>query len=298
MEKRVDLHVHTYYSDGTFSPEEVLREAKRSGLSCIAICDHDCTDGIEDAASISDKYGVEVIPGVEITSEKEGLEIHILGYFIDVETRPLVKLLRDLRDSRVKRIYKLIENLNNYKIDISPEAVFKLSKEGSIGRLHLATALYNEGLVSSVKEAFNKYIGDGKPCYLRRFNKSPEETIDVILKSGGVPVYAHPKVMGRDDFIPAFMKAGLRGIEAYHADHSKEAFQHYSNLAQKYGLLVTGGSDCHGLGKSKVLMGKVTMPYSCVEELRKEAEEIRDKSEYRNPKFETKSNDQNSNDRN
>lgn len=279
MEKRVDLHVHTYYSDGTFSPEEVVKKAQDLGLAAISICDHDCTDGFRESLEVAPRYGIEIIPGVEVTSEKEGIEIHILGYFIDVKAESMIRLLENLRESRIKRIYKMVERLKEYNINIEPEAVFDLSQRGSVGRLHLATALYNKGAVSSIKEAFNKYIGDKAPCYVRRFNVSPEETIDTILESGGVPVYAHPKVMGRDDFIPVFIKAGLRGIEAYHSDHNKSVSQHYLSLAQKYGLLVTGGSDCHGAGKHKVLMGGVTMPYSAVEELRREAKEIQNRQD-------------------
>lgn len=275
MGKRVDLHVHTYYSDGTFSPKEAIEKAKELNLAAIAICDHDCIDGVEEGIELSGAYGVEIIPGVEVTSEKDALEVHILGYLINYKDKALTNLLEDLRKSRVRRIYNMVEKLKAHDINISPQSVFDLSEKGSVGRLHLAKALYKEGLVHSIKEAFNKYIGDRAPCYVRRFNVSPEEAVETIIRSGGIPVYAHPKVMGRDDFIPDFMKAGLRGIEVYHSDHNKAVSQHYLNLAQKYGLLVTGGSDCHGLGKENVLMGSVTMPYSVVEELRKEAEEIR-----------------------
>lgn len=275
MQKKIDLHIHTYYSDGTFSPEEVVKTAREAGLSAIAICDHDCTDGLDETMEIGRRYDLEVIPGVEVTSEKEGIEIHILGYFIDYKARPLVELLKSLRESRIKRIYDMIEKLREHNLNLAPEAVFSLSERGTIGRLHLAKALYNEGLVPSVKEAFTKYIGDDGPCYIRRFNVAPHETIGTILKAGGVPVYAHPSVMGRDDFIPGFMKAGLRGIEAYHTDHRKKTSLHYVNMAQKYGLLVTGGSDCHGAGKGKVLMGGITMPYSIVDELKREAGDIR-----------------------
>jgi len=274
VERRADLHVHTYYSDGTFSPEEAVREARDTGLSTIAICDHDCTDGIEESQEAGSKYGVEVIPGAEITSEKDGLEIHILGYFIDHKSKPLVELLKELKASRIKRIYSMLKKLKLHGVDLSPEAVFSLSKRGTIGRLHLGTALYNEGFVSTKREAFSKYIGDKAPCYVRRFNISPETVIETILKAGGVPVYAHPKVMGRDDFIPSFIRAGLRGIEVYHSDHKKNTSSHYHDLAEKYGLIMTGGSDCHGKGKTKKLMGNVMMPYAVVDELKRESEDI------------------------
>jgi len=273
--RKVDLHVHTYYSDGTFSPEKVIVEAKKRGLSAVAICDHDCVEGIPEAQAAGAKYGVEVIPGAEITCEKDGLEIHMLGYFIDVTSRPIIELITTLKDRRIKRIYDMVDKLKKFNVDISAHKVFALSPKGAVSRLHLASALYNEGFVSSIKEAFTKYIGDRAPCYVSRFEVSPESAIGAILKSKGVPVYAHPKVMGRDDFIPGFMKAGLRGIEVFHSDHDRRAEEHYLNMAHKFGLLVTGGSDCHGAGKGRVLMGGVTMPYSTLEDLRKEAEGAR-----------------------
>jgi hypothetical protein len=275
MPRKADLHVHTYYSDGTFSPSEVVKKAKRIGLSAIAVCDHDCTDGMDECLSEGERHGVEIIPGVEITCESEGIEIHLLGYFIDKDARPLTDLLDKLRDNRIKRIYAMVDKLNRHDVGISPGAVFGMSSRGSIGRLHLAMALYENGFVPSVKEAFARYIGDNSPCYVSRFNVSPEEAISTVLGSGGVPVYAHPGVMGRDDLIPSFMKAGLRGLEVYHTDHSKKASAHYSELAEKYGLLATGGSDCHGAGKGRVLMGGVTVPYSVVDDLRKESQDVR-----------------------
>ncbi|MBL7068956.1 MAG: PHP domain-containing protein [Candidatus Omnitrophica bacterium] len=273
--RKIDLHVHTYYSDGTFSPEKVISEAKKRGLSAVAICDHDCVEGIEEAKKAGAKHGVEVIPGVEVTCEKDGLEIHMLGYFIDIESRPIIDLITVLRDKRIKRIYDMVDRLKNYNVNISPHKVFALSPKGAVSRMHLASAIYNEGFVSSIKEAFAKYIGDKAPCYVSRFEVSPESAIDAILKSKGVPVYAHPNVMGRDDLIPGFAKAGLRGIEVYHSEHNRWTEEHYLNVAHKFGLLVTGGSDCHGAGKGRILMGGVTMPYSTLEDLKREAEDVR-----------------------
>lgn len=273
--KRVDLHVHTYYSDGTFSPEKAVATARVAGLSAIAICDHDCVDGMQEALEASERYGVEIVPGVEVTCEHNGLEIHMLGYFIDPASGPMKKLLSDLRDKRIKRIHTMVDKLKKHNVNISSEDVFKISGKGAVSRLHLAKAMYKAGFVSSVKEAFNKYIGDGMPCYAAKFDVSPEKAIKTILGSGGVPVLAHPAVMGRDSLIVDFMKSGLRGIEAYHTDHNKATSKRYSEMAEKLGLLVTGGSDCHGAGKGRILMGGTTMPYSTLERLRKEAGEVR-----------------------
>lgn len=272
MERRADLHVHTYYSDGTFSPEDVVIGAKKGGLSGVAVCDHDCIDAIAECCEVSDD-SLEIIPGVEVTAEIDGIEIHILGYFVDTKAKPLVRLLEGLKKSRVDRVYAMVDKLKEQNVNISPEEVFALGGKGTVGRMHLAVALHRSKQVTSVKEAFVKYIADYAPCYVSRFNAGPEETIGAILNAGGVPVYAHPGTMGRDDFIPRFVKAGLRGLEVYHSDHNKRAIQYYLALAQKYGLLITGGSDCHGDHKGRI--GDVSVPYSIVENLRKESHEQR-----------------------
>ncbi len=269
--KKADLHVHTDFSDGTFSPEETILEAKKKGLDCIAICDHDCVDALPEAFSIAEREGIELIPAVELTAEKEGCETHIIGYYIDWKDPLLLKLLERMRNIRVERIHDMIAKLKENGINIEAEDVFGLSKRGSIGRLHLACAIYNKGYTSYVSEAFKLYIGDGKPCYVGKFNLPPPEAIKAILDAGGIPVLAHPGVMGKDFFIPEYVKNGLRGLEVYHTDHKPALTSHYLKLAKDMGLLVTGGSDCHGLGKGKVLMGRVKIDYSLVEELKKAA---------------------------
>ncbi|KPK38525.1 MAG: hypothetical protein AMJ78_09845 [Omnitrophica WOR_2 bacterium SM23_29] len=275
MERLADLHVHTYLSDGTFSPKEVVERAKDMGLSCIAITDHDCVDGIEPALEAGEKIGIETIPGVELTAEEKNVEVHILGFFINYKDEPFLKLLKTIRQSRVERIYLMIEKLKKYNIVIDPEEVFKTSGPGSVGRLHVAFVMEKDGYVSSVKEAFRRYIGDRAPCYVKHFEISAKNAISEIKRIGGVAVFAHPYVMGEDRFIPQFVKYGLTGIEAYHSDHPTSASKYYVELAQKYKLIITGGSDCHGLGKGEILMGKVKVPYELVEGLKRCAEKTR-----------------------
>ena len=274
MQGKIDLHLHTNFSDGTFSPEEVVAEAHKKNYSVISICDHDCIDGIEPAVQAGMKYGIKVIPGVEITAERDRREIHILGYFIDHKDKDLKEQLLKVRESREKRIYDMVEKLKEFDITISAEAVFKLSEKGSVGRPHLARVLVKEGLVASENEAFNKYIGDKAPCYVAKFNLTPEEAIDVIRNAGGIAVYAHPKVVGRDDFITGFVKAGLRGIEVYHPDHTSSVAKHYEKLALENNLLITGGSDFHGKIKENVIIGTINIPQHLVEELEHEAKKI------------------------
>lgn len=275
MKKYADLHIHTNHSDSTLSPQEVVDLAHERGLVAISITDHDCIDGIAPAIEHAKKYNLEVIPGVELTAEEGSLEVHMLGYFIDWKVEWFTEKLAEIRTTRVNRIYDMVEKLKNFKINIDPKKVFELSGPGVVGRLHLANILYNEGHTSSITEAFRKYIGNNAPCYVKKFKLTPQESIDMILELGGVPVLAHPHTLGKDDLIPDMVKKGLRGIEVYHTEHPNNATVRYEDIAFENGLLVTGGSDCHGMGKGTILLGKVKVPYSIVKELKEEAAKIK-----------------------
>lgn len=272
--KYADLHVHTFYSDSTFSPEEVVACARAKALAAIAICDHDCIDGIEPSAKIGARLGVEVIPGVELTVEKADAEIHILGYFIDWRNHLFQKRMKEIQKFRVDRINKMVEKMKGGGIEIDPELVFRMAGRGSVGRLHLARAMLKDGKVKSTKEAFEKYIGFSKPYYVSKIKISPQEAIDLIKKAGGVPVLAHPRLIGNDEYIPELARYGLRGIEVYHTDHKAGDIKRYEAMAGQYGLLMTGGSDCHGMGKGRVMLGGVRVPYDLVEKLKNESEKI------------------------
>lgn len=275
MEPRVDLHVHTHMSDGTFSPAEVVDYAHKLGLSVIAITDHDCIDGVGPARARAKLYDIEVIPGVELTVEMDNIEVHILGYFIDNKNPAFEKKLKEMRDVRVKRTLTIIEKLKQFNIHLDADKVFKLSGPGAIGRLHVARVLYEEGHVATISDAFRKYIGNKGPCYVKKFKMTYQEAIAMLMDNGGVPVLAHPHVMGSDEMIPKLVQSGLRGIEVYHTDHPVAATMKYEEIAKKYKLIITGGSDCHGLGKGEILMGRVRVPAGAVEELRSEAEKIK-----------------------
>jgi len=269
--KKADLHIHTYFSDGTFTPTEVVNTAKRRGIACIGICDHDCVMGLEQTIAAGEKQGIEVVPGIEVTAEHEGHEIHILGYFIDWRDPKLIEFITHMRKIRVNRIYEMVRLLNKRGINVSAKEVFIISGKGSVGRLHLALAIHRKGHTRYPGEAFKLYIGEGKPCYVGMFNITPEEAITTIIEAGGVPVLAHPGVAALDRFIPEYVKSGLKGIEVYHTDHSTTMKKHYLKLAESMNLIVTGGSDCHGLGKGQILLGKITVDYAVVEELRRQA---------------------------
>lgn len=274
-----DLHVHTFYSDSTFSPEEVARRAKEKALAAVAICDHDSIDGVELCETEGAKLGIEVIPGVELTVEKADAEIHILGYFLDWKSKTFQAQMKRMQEFRVDRIKKMVEKLGGAGIEIDAESVFRRAGNGSVGRLHLAREMVEQGKVKNTREAFVKYIGFAKPCYVSKIKLSPKEAIGLILKTGGVPVLAHPSLIGTDEYIPELIKDGLRGIEVYHTDHKPATVRHYEEVAAQHGLLVTGGSDCHGMGKGRVLLGSIRVPYELVEKLKAESEKIR--HEYR-----------------
>jgi len=275
MGKVADLHVHTNVSDSTFSPEKVIGLAKLEGLDAIAITDHDTCAAITPAIMMAEDMGIEVIPGVELTAEMDDDEIHILGYFIDWQDSAFIKKLEELCRVREERAKEILRRLNEQGIDLQYDDLRQIAGPGtgSIGRLHIANLLYIKGKVSSIRDAFTKYIGNDSPAYVKKFKLSPKDAVDIIKAVGGVGVIAHPKTINTEarplkDTVKILADEGLQGIEVYHSDHNKAESSEFRKLAEEYGLLMTGGSDCHGLGKKEVLLGKVKIPYELVEKLR------------------------------
>ena len=278
--KKIDLHVHTNKSDGTFSPEEVVDYAHSIGLRAIAITDHDTVAGIGPAIEQAKKYNIEIIPGIEIsaewTEEKEELEIHILGYFIDWQSEDLQKKLEDFSVARLKRTERIIEKLKQHGISLDMEDIqaFTTSTESGtpwVGRLHIAQAMVKEGHVSSINRAFDQYIGNNKSCYVPKYQLNPEGAVQMIKELKGIAVIAHPGLLDlnfADNLIHRLVKCGLDGIEAYYPEHRDNIIKHLEKVAREYNLLVTGGSDCHGLAKGNILMGTLDIPYELLEKIR------------------------------
>ncbi len=267
--KFADLHVHSSFSDGTFSPHAIVAQARKAGLACISITDHDTVDAIDPAVEAAGPSGeFEVLTGIELTAESKGQEIHILGYLFDHKDKDLLKMLKNMQDIRVKRIYEICKKLKEHKVVMEPQDIFNLAGSGSIGRLHVARALYKKGHVGSIAEAFYRYIGDKGPAYVGKFKMTPKEAIGWILKVKGVPVLAHPYTLDDSALISDFVKAGIMGIEVFYAEHSEYQKKEFIKIAEKYNLLLTGGSDCHGEAKEVVRMGKVKLPYEYVEKLK------------------------------
>ena len=270
-----DLHVHTSYSDGMLTPQEVVEKAEVLKLKAIAITDHDCIEGIDPAIKAARGTSLEVVPGVEISAAVEDKEIHILGYFIDWKKSPIVDTLTKMKANRVERMEKILSLLKKQGLEISEEKVFGTLKEGTVGRLHLARIMVEQRMVRNIHEAFDRYIGDGKPCHIKHKRLDFSKAIKLIRDSGGVPVIAHPGTMGYDKYFPIYIEKGLRGVEAFHSKHNLIMNNKYVRLAKKYGLLVTGGSDCHGMGPGKILIGKTTVSCEILNELREEAKRIK-----------------------
>ena len=268
-ERRADLHVHTTYSDSTLSPEEAVRYAKEKGLSCIAIADHDSINGLDKAISAGLSCGVEVIPAVEVSAEEDEKEIHMLGYYIDYKDKEFLGILKQIREDRKERLYKMVDALNKHGFKIDAEDVIKFTGDVSISRLHIAQYMKFKELIPNWREAFKKYIGDDKSCYVASFRHSAKQTVELIKKAKGVAVIAHPGVNNVDSLLPKLIEQGIEGIEVFHSEHSASASRRYEKYAKEHNLVVTGGSDCHGNAKGSVLMGTVTVAYSYVEELKK-----------------------------
>lgn len=257
---RLDLHLHTTHSDGSCTPTEVVGLAHQARVTALAITDHDITSGISEAIAAGEQYGIEIIPGVEISSIMEGSELHILGYFLDWQDTLLNERFKSLRDSRHRRNPQIIDRLQSLGIEITYDEVCALAGSDSVGRPHIARALMNKGVVTSAKEAFDRFLGDGKLAYVPRELPSPAEAIHWIKAARGLAVLAHPTwVKLTEQTLAALVRQlkanGLDGVEVYYSTHSARQTREYLSLAQQLGLLVTGGSDFHGLTKPDIEVG-------------------------------------------
>jgi len=268
LNRTADLHIHTIASDGTYTPRQALEEARRVGLTAIAVTDHDSVESLADVISLSPEYGIEVIAGIEISVELDETEMHLLGYFIDYQDNRLLAQLSELRKIRAERAEKMLLKLEQMGFPLDMETSLPGQMTGSIGRLHIAHGLLRSGYIGSIHEAFKKYIGNDGPAYIPKLKLGKEEAMEMILRSGGVPVLAHPGQLDRDDLIPELIDLGLAGLEAFYPSHSRFQTNHYVELARHYNILATGGSDCHGDNKENVVMGEALVPYQVVLDLK------------------------------
>jgi len=276
----IDLHVHTGASDGTLSARDTVFHAAKSGLKAVAITDHDTVGGVAEALQAGNEAGIEVVPGVEIGVDFPG-EMHILGYYIDYSDPELLEGLRQLRFNREKRNLLMVEKLQQLNKDITIEEVIRAAGGDVVGRPHFAAVLKQKGYVRDHHDAFERYLGAGKPAYVSKDKITPREGIELVAAAGGIPVLAHPKYLkvsgssALEGLVRELKVYGLQGIEVYYTTHTPEDTEKYRRLVQRYNLLATGGSDFHGANKPEIRIGRgtggLTVEYRLLENLKKEA---------------------------
>lgn len=275
----VDLHLHTTASDGSDRPAELVRKALGVGLRVIAITDHDSTEGIAEAVAAADGTRLEVIPGIEMSTDVAQGEVHVLGYFVDLHDERLQATLRLLRESRRGRARGMVEKLTDMGMPIAWERVKELAGDGAVGRPHVAQALVEKGYVSTNAEAFDLYIGRTGPAYVERYKLTPVEAVRFIIQSGGLPSMAHPIFIGAaeplggeydlDEMLVEMKDAGLVGLECYYTGYPPEVTRGLLEKARDLDLVPTGGSDYHGANLVGPVLGGVYVPYDSVEKLRR-----------------------------
>jgi len=274
----IDLHVHTTVSDGTLTPREVVRYAKEKGLKAIAITDHDSTEGNKEALDEGAAIGLRVLPGMEISVKCPYGAMHLLGYCIEINNGYLRENLDLLSKARQQRNSKILDKLKDIGMALEYHDILKIAGGQQIGRLHFAGALMKRGYAGTRKEAFERFLKKGGPAYVDRFRFNPKEAIGLVLKSNGFPVLAHPCTLTGldteelDGFMGELVGLGLKGIEAYYPDHTDEQILCFEKLAEKYGILATGGSDYHGDNKPEIDMGAyrgdTRLPFSVIDTIR------------------------------
>jgi predicted metal-dependent phosphoesterase TrpH len=274
----VDLHLHTTASDGVLSPSEIVRYAKAKGLQAIAITDHDTIDGCEEGLSEGERIGFEVIPGIEISAEYSPGSMHILGFFLDIHHPLLNERLEYLQKARAERNPKMVAKLNQLGMEVTYEEVLKASGGGQVGRPHFANVLLEKKYVRNFQEAFERFLKKGAPAYVDKFRFTSKEALHFIHEAGGMAVLAHPNTLGvkryseLEKLVLQLVDEGLKGIEVYYPEHSAVEVAQYKNLADRYSLLSTGGTDYHGIEKNEldigVGRGEMKLPYSIVENMK------------------------------
>ena len=275
---QVDLHCHTNASDGALSPTALVSRGAALGLKVIAITDHDSTDGVTEALAAGTRHGVVVIPGVEINTDVPGAEVHILGYFVDHTDAALNETLLRLRDERVGRARQMSKLLTAMGAPVRFERILELAGDGAVCRPHVARALVEAGHAATFEEAFARYIGRNGPAYVERLKLTPEEACGLIRRAGGLPVLAHPVYFDRfgkmktafelEPGLAELKAAGLAGIEIYYPGYDAMTIEYLLSRARVHGLLVTGGTDFHGIRSNEPDLGGVYVPVKAARRLR------------------------------
>ncbi|HHY05422.1 MAG TPA: PHP domain-containing protein [Clostridia bacterium] len=266
---KTDLHVHTAASDGAYLPRKTVELAAKKGISFLAITDHDTTAGLAEAAQECRKYKLNFFSGIELSTIYKEDELHILGYSFDWTNTRMRETVWQLQKARKTRIEKMVAKLTQIGIKIKFEEVSKQSSAQNLGRVHLALALLDKGVVNSIDEAFKKYLNPGCPAFVPRYKLTPFIALEIIKEAHGIPVLAHPGLVNCDKVIPLLVEKGLQGIEVFHPRHSKEDELFYFKLAQNYNLIITGGSDFHGHEEKDMdNLGEMKVPLHSIKQLK------------------------------
>ena len=247
----IDLHLHSAASDGLLQPAALVQAVRAAGIHVFSITDHDTVDGLADGRLAAQACGLTLIAGIELSAYWGKVELHILGYFIDPNHAELTGFLHRIRGARQVRMHAMLNRLQAMGLGVPPASVFERAHHGNVGRPHLARALVERGFVSTTDEAFDRYLGTGRPAFVPRPDVSVADAIRMIRTAGGLASLAHPGLYGRDDAIPDLVAAGMQAIEVYHPQHTFGRIAHYKRVAKRYGLLVTGGSDFHGTAEGE-----------------------------------------------
>lgn len=270
----VDMHIHSIESDGTYTPEEIILRAMKNNVVALAITDHDTVAGVKRGREVAQKFQMEFIEGIEVSCNEEDLEVHVLGYYLNLEDEEFLAELRELEEARDKRNRKIIEKFEKIGIIIDIEELKSFAPGNIISRLHFANYLLEKGIVLSKNEAFDKYLGKHGITYVPKENFPPERAVKMIKKNGGFVSLAHPKLITLNDeklndLIMRLKECGLDALESQYSSFSKSEKQKYKKLAKKYGLLITGGSDFHGGNREGVDIGDAGLEYSQLEAIKK-----------------------------
>jgi hypothetical protein len=273
----IDLHLHSIFSDGSLTPEELVALGAQEGARCLALTDHDTTRGTDRMLAAGKAAGIEIIPGVEISADYSPGTMHILGYFIDHKDAELNRHLEWIQSGREARNQEILHNLMELGVHITWDQVAARAGDDIVGRPHFAQVMVEQGYVENNKEAFTRYLAKGKPAYAGRRRLKPEACIELIQKCGGLPVLAHPctlKLQNRElrMLLGHLTDAGLQGIEIYYSEHSRDMLKNYLKLAKDFGLVATGGTDFHGEMTPDIKIGRgfgtLNIPDSIVEQLK------------------------------
>lgn len=267
-----DLHIHSCYSDGDSSVEDIVKDASKAGLDCISITDHDTLDAYQDKellATLSREYGIEILKGVEFSANWGNAEIHLLGYFPNGEVNDFFyDVLKQVKEARYDRILRMIALLKDLGVEIDLDEFKQFMGTSSPSRLHVAVFLCNKGLVTSISDAFRRYLGYGKPAYTSRFQHNTKEAVNILKDAGARVLLAHPVHIRDFNDLAKFLDLGVEGLEVFYPAHPDNLIIKYNNFVETKGLLATGGSDYHGSYKEHIELGCIKLPYSYVEQLK------------------------------